>query len=583
VLDTEYGPAAEPEVGHPDATPDAKFRWAEVLTVLALVVAGFVTRRNVLPHDGLFGDDAWQAFGAAKGSLRDLMTVGFSGPGFTATLMLWHRLAHAPETMADLAFAAGVVTPAVLYVALRRFGLAWSISVLLGGAVASEKFNVIYSGRVKSYVIDALIVVGIVALLPRLTRVRFGWRAVGLWIAGSFVVGFFSPFALIAAGVAGVILVLEANDDRVMRSCAVAGQVALALGLSVAVRRTYNVRALQIWWKTKQDGFIGFDANPFGLVSAVVTHLRRVAAVFSGGPNWWAALVLTAAVIALAIDAFVRRRPGCVVRARYLLFLLAAAVAASVLSVLPLGPTLAGGGARLSVWLVPIFAIGAASALGHLRAALRDRQGLRVAFDVAAVVVAVLLIVRASGGGPPYPAAGSRSATQFVEKALKPDDGVFIEVTAGMYPYAIASRLDPVVQPTPRKKIAFGAEFADRRIHYLGFTGHLGERLVLTSASDAHHKADIRRAVGGASRIFFYVEDLRTIPVRGRATFAALLRGLDFRLERDVRFGHWQVMVWQRSRPRGPTRTPPASLAGMSTFGSATQQPPSGLHDNRLG
>jgi len=61
--------------------------------------------------------------------------------------------------------------------------------------------------------------------------------------------------------------------ERRPRGCeglAVAGQFTLSVGLSLAVRRTYNVRALQIWWKVKQQGFIGFDANPLGLVSSVV-------------------------------------------------------------------------------------------------------------------------------------------------------------------------------------------------------------------------------------------------------------------------------------------------------------------------
>ncbi len=574
VLTSEDGPAAETAVAGRDTRPAAKGRSAEAFTILVLVAAAFVARRHVLPHDGLFGDDAWQAFGATKGSLRNFMTVGFSAPGFTAALMVWHQLVSAPEAMADLAFAAGVVTPAVLYVALRRFGFVWSISVLLSAALVSERFNIIYSGRVKSYVIDALIVVGIVTVLPRLTRVHFGGRAVGLWVVGSFVVGFFSPFALIAAGVAGVMLLLYPNDDRAMRVFAVAGQFMLSLGLSLAVRRTYNVRALQIWWKVKQQGFIGFDANPLGMLSSIVTHLCRVAAVFSGGPTWWALLILTAALVALVADAFVR--PGSVwsLRARYLLLLLAAAIAASVISVLPFGPTEAGGGARLSVWLVPIFAIGAASALRYLRAALTDRQALRVAFDVVAVAVSVLLVVGASGGGPPYPAAGSKSATRFIETALKPNDAVFIEVSAGQYPYAVASRLDPVLEPTPRKKIAFVPEFRDRRIHYIGFTGRLGETLILPAASDAHHKSDIPRAVGRAGRVFLYFEDLNTIPARGPDTFAALLRRLGFRLDRDERFGHWHVIVWERSRPHDLGPTSPTSLAGSSTALSAPPATP---------
>ena len=286
-----------------------------------------------------------------------------------------------------------------------------------------------------------------------------------------------------------------------MRSFAGRGTVRVSLALSLVVRRTYNVHALQIWWKTKQDGFIGFDANPVGLMSGVATHVRRVAAVFSGGPTWWATLRPAAALVALAMDA-VRRRSAVSVRAWYLLLLLFAAVAASIISVLPFGPTTAGGGARLSVWLMPIFAIGSASALGLSRAGYSATPGFacRVRCDRHCRVRRSRRY--GAGGGPSYPAAGSRSATQFIEKALKPGDGVFIEVTAGMYPYAIASGLHPVVQPTPRKKIAFAPEFADRRLHYLGFTGRFGERLVLTATSDAHHKTDIERAVGRADRVF---------------------------------------------------------------------------------
>src|SRR5260221_2940583 len=340
----------------------AKSWWPDALAIVGLFVAAFVARRHVLPHDGLFGDDAWQGFGAAKGSLGNFITVGFSAPGFTGALMVWHRFVGAPEQMADLAFAAGVVTPAVLYIALRRFGFVWSISLLLGAALASEKLNVVYSGRVKSYVIDALIVLGFVALLPRLVRVHFGWRAAALWVVGSFAVGFFSPFALVAALVAGMIVLLRPAGDRAMRTVAVAGQGVLYVALTLAVRQTYNVKALALWWKNNYDGFIGFNAQPLRLLSHVVTHMRRVAVVFSGGPGWWATLVLIAALTALAVYALARRRTARALRAQYLLLLLFAAVAASVVSVLPFGPTSVG--MRLSLWLVPIFPIGVARGFG---------------------------------------------------------------------------------------------------------------------------------------------------------------------------------------------------------------------------
>jgi hypothetical protein len=314
----------------------------DALAVAGLFVAALLARRNILPHDGLSPDDAWQAFGAAKGSMGNLLTVGFSAPGFTGALMVWHRLFGAPDQMADLAFAAGVMTPAVLYVALRRFGYVRSISLLLGAALVSENLHIVYSGRVKSYVVDALIVLGFAALLPRLVRVHFRGRAAALWVFGSFAVGFFSPFALIAAGVAGIIMVLRPVGDRAMRAVAVAGQGALSVALTLALRRTYDVNALELFWKRNFDGFIGFDAQPLRLVSHVATHMRRVAEVFSGGPAWWASLTLTSALLALVVDALVRRRSARALRAQYLLLLMLAAVTASVVGYLPLGPTSVG-------------------------------------------------------------------------------------------------------------------------------------------------------------------------------------------------------------------------------------------------
>ncbi len=343
-----------------------------------------------------------------------------------------------------------------------------------------------------------------------------------------------------------MIVLLRPAGDRAMRTVAVAGQGVLYVALTLAVRQTYNVKALALWWKNNYDGFIGFNAQPLRLVSHVVTHMRRVAVVFSGGPGWWATLVLIAALTALAVDALVRRRTARALRAQYLLLLLFAAVAASVVSVLPFGPTSVG--MRLSLWLVPIFAIGVASGLERLRAALTHPGSRRIAFDAAAVIASAVLVVAASNGGPAYPFAGSRSAARYIESALVTNDAVFIEHTGGMYPYAVASQLRLIVWPE-RKYVAFKPEFRDRRFHYLGFTGNLGQQLVLTTASDASDKTNIARAIGHADRVFLYVEAISNIPRRGRLVFAIVLRRLGFKQENDIRFDQAHVIVWRRAAP----------------------------------
>src|SRR5205823_6107545 len=105
--------AADVEPFGTDEQRSSALGWsvADVAIVLVLVVAAVVARRHVLPEDGLVGDDAWQAFGAMHASPSNLLTVGFSAPGFTAVLAVWHAIARRPESMADVAFAAGVLGP----------------------------------------------------------------------------------------------------------------------------------------------------------------------------------------------------------------------------------------------------------------------------------------------------------------------------------------------------------------------------------------------------------------------------------------------------------------------------------------
>ncbi|MDQ1436032.1 MAG: hypothetical protein QOF59_2848 [Actinomycetota bacterium] len=522
----------------------ARFERWDSLVVAALLIAAYLARRNVLPHGGLLPDDAWQAFGAAKGSPGNLLTVGFSSPGFTGALMVWSRITGPPERMANLAFAAGVVTPAVIYAALRRFGYVPSISLLLGAALVSEKLNIVYSGRVKSYVIDALIVLGFAAVLPRVVRMRFTWRVAALWIVGSFAVGFFSPFALVAAGVAGIALLLRPAADLPMRTAAVVGQGAASVALTLAVRRTYDVNALELWWKRNYDGFVGFDAQPLRLVSHVATHLRRVAAVFSGGPSWWAALTLIVVVIALGVDAWVRRRSARGVRAQYLLLLMLAAVVVSVAGVLPLGPTSIG--MRLSLWLVPLFAIGAASAVDQLRTRLAGHDVARLALDGGAVIVAAVLIVTAAVARPYHPAGDVRSAAPYVERKLTANDVVFIEHTECMFSYALESHVRIGVRPR-RGLVAFEPDIRDPRFYYVAFTGKLADTLFVSPASAVDYGTDVTRAVGHADRVYLHLNAAPRAQLRGRIAFANLLRGLGYRQESDTAFGCARVVVWKRS------------------------------------
>lgn len=515
----------------------------DLAAALALVVGAVLARRHVLPHDGLFGDDAWQVFGAVHASPSNFVTVGFSGLGFTAVLSVWHTIARGPESLADVAFTAGVLGPAVFYGALRRFGNRRSISLLIGNALAAERLNIVYSGRVKSYVVDALVVLGVAAVIPRLARQQWTWPVTLAWTCGAVFVGLFSPFALLAAFVAGVLLVMRPCHDVGYRCFGVALQGIVYGILSLAVRRTYDVTLLQQWWQRTYDGFIVSHGQPFGIVTQTFIHLRRVAATFSGGPPWWAAVCLVASIGALLIDTAGRDRSPRTLRAQYLVLLLLAALVGGLTKVLPFGPT--ADGMRLSLWLVPVFAIGTARALTRLcDAAARRRLGT-VVFDGLAVLAALVVVINAATDSPRYPQSGAQSATNFIEARLAPTSVVFVEHVNGIYPYAVATHLPVAVRPE-RAKVAFFPQFDDPRIHSLAFTGPSGTDMLLTAPPDHRDQHNIARVIGTATEVYLYRIAPNNVIRHGTQAFATLLRNLGFDPAQTARFDTAQVLTWHR-------------------------------------
>ena len=101
----------------------------DVTVVIILGVVAWLIRHTGLPHNGLWHDDAWVATGAIYGHPWQIFMVGSGHPGFTSLLMLVSRATGASSSaFAYPAFAAGILAPPLLYLALVRFGYARSIS-----------------------------------------------------------------------------------------------------------------------------------------------------------------------------------------------------------------------------------------------------------------------------------------------------------------------------------------------------------------------------------------------------------------------------------------------------------------------
>jgi hypothetical protein len=494
----------------------------------------------------LWGDDAWVAFGAKRGAAGDLLTAGVAHPGFTALLMVWSRVLHAPEDMALVAFAVGAVSPALLYVVLRRFGHAVSIALLLATTLFAARLHVDYSGRVKTYVIDALVVLLFVVLIPRLTRARWDWRVATGYVALTFVVGCFSPFGLLAGGAATVIVLVRPTGDFPWRAGAAVVQAALYGALSLAVRHRYGVRKLHDWWHDEFDGFVGSRHEPLQLPGEVLRHLYRSVVPFTGRGGAIAMFVLAIAIAGLVADAVVRPRSGRASRAQYLLVLLAAAVVAGIAGLLPFGPTAAG--MRLSIWLLPLYAIGTAAALQYARRWLARYDHGRSVFDAVVIVLAVLIGTSAVGsGGSTYPLSGMRTATEFVEAHLGADGAVFVDHTRGLYPYGVHTSLPVALQPTPRGKVAFEPRFRDPRVHVLAYGGDNGTQLLLTGKRDVAKHVTVPSVVAGATRVFVFTPGAAALMPSSRFALGVTLQAAGYRLRRVHRFDATEVEEWARS------------------------------------
>jgi hypothetical protein len=522
--------------------------WApDALTVAVLATVAFIARRGGLPTDGLWHDDAWVAFGATAGSLSHLFTVGADHPGFTLVLMAWTRLGGSLESTAYPALIAGTLGPPALYLVLRYIGITRSISALLGATLAAAHIHVLYSGRVKTYTLDVLIVLGLVVAVAWLAGTRWRWHTAVAWAAVATLVGSVSAFALVATAAAGIVLLLHPASDRRMRFGAVGTQAALQLILLEATQRTYNARELEVWWARMHDAYLDLDANPVRFGAELLEHLRRVAHVFPGGSGWWATLCVIVALLGLLGASLTRPPNSTAVRARYLLVILLIAIAGALLDRFPFGPARGGGtflpatysrGERASLWLIPLVAVGLAWILQALRRLIAEHRWLRVGFDTAAYFIAGIVIVTAlRHDASPYPVPGSRSAVKFMESELGRNDALLV-IRGGHYQLALESDFNASIRARPQESIGFVPEFADQRVHVIDFA--------FDRPVSPHVSRRTREAVENVDRVIVY-SGSQIFSWGFLITQDPVLRSEGFWKRATVDFGGETVWIWQRS------------------------------------
>jgi hypothetical protein len=529
-----------PEISAP--TPRWRRYGPELLAVGVLVVVAFLARRHSVPTDGLWLDDA-DPGAAAKASLSQLHMVSEGQPGFVAALIGLSRLTGGnSDSFAYPAFVAGTLGPALLYLALRKFGYERSVSALMGAALAAAQTHIVNSGRVRTFTTDLLIVLGLALVLPRLTRMRWSWKMGVAWIAVGVVVASLSGFALGAIAVAGVIVLLHPASDLRVRAVAVGAQGAAALALLLVQSNTYNTAKIDSQYRHIWDAFPDFHLNPLRLGGDLLLHLRRLAEVFPGGAHWLAMLCGLAAVAGIAA-ACLRGRQA--IAARYLGLVLAATVVGSLLGKVPFGPKQTSpldNGYRVSLWLVPVVAVGLAVVFQGLRRVLADRRLLRIGFDTAAYAAAAAILVSAlAADQPPYPFPGAKSAAHLIESQVGKRDAVLIPFHAE-WSFTTETSFSPNFTATPQQTEGYDPlSWDDRRIHYVGLD------------VDAPH---VRGFVKNAKRVFVYypallVGGLLPPESKTRTMLTSTLRSLGFERQRAVTYQDAKVDIFKPTHVRG--------------------------------
>jgi hypothetical protein len=413
---------------------------------------------------------------------------------------------------------------------------------------------------VKTYVLDAMIALGLIAAVPRLVAMRWRWYACLLATAAAIVTVSLSVFALVATLTALAVVAIAGRTDRWLRFATTA-MVALVSGVFlIAVQRTYNGHALYLYWTVTADAYVHVSANPLRFAGNVLTHVMRTGAAFPGGPTWFAGSAALVAIAGIIVAAATKHRSSQQLRARYVALLVLVALIGSIAKKFVFGPTLPG--VRVALWMLPILALGLAITLQFARAGLHARPAQH-AFDGFVYVLAAAVLLSTLLATPQrYRHPGPQSATRSIESQLGPHDAVFI-VAGAVYSYADETRLRVRLKATPADLNSFTPIIEDPRVHDLAFAP--GTARVVTPADQALIRATL---APGTAHIFVYDDDPRPL----RALYSALTQRsvAEGFTKRATRFGSVRVLIYSNSASlrenslRSPSRVPRSAPRGGS-------------------
>ena len=224
---------------------------------------------------------------------------------------------------------------------LRRIGYERSISGLLSAALVVNEAHTMYSGRVKGYTLDPLLMfllaMAVCTLAPRRWNTQLGIA----WVVFAVVIGSSGGFLLVGSAAAAVdLVVFFAFADRLVHVGALVATGSDATGVRRGpTRNTTDVAGIDRFMEDVHNTHISISGNPVRLLDDLITHLRRIIEVYTGGHGislrfWRGSPCSWSSVASLG-----RRPTGEGLTARLFLLILLIAYVGALLGKLPFGPT----------------------------------------------------------------------------------------------------------------------------------------------------------------------------------------------------------------------------------------------------
>lgn len=385
----------------------------ELALVVALTALAVWLRLPGLDPGSLWLDDAWVALVGRAESWTDVARIVVAAP--LHTLLVWASLAIAggpSELAAQLpAWIVGVATPGLGYLALRRAGAVPGAAALAATVVAVAPVHLVYSTRVKSYTIDALLTIALLYLAVRVLQAGTAPRWRRLTVASLLATASTSVLAIVSAGAVGVPALVgwtRGGAERRRAGVSLAAYLAgAALWYLLVLRRTIRPGLTAFW----ADRFIPLD-DPATALTVARTGAVTILEAVSPLPWGW-----TVALVAVALAVSVRRH---VATPLLVLVPVATALALAVLHAVP------WGGGRTDTYLVGVMAVALGLGVDALSGGRRSGVRRVVAGATAGLVAVALVAAGVTRDRPGYPEHDVRAFVETVDVEAAPGEPVIV-------------------------------------------------------------------------------------------------------------------------------------------------------------